>query len=231
MTNHYHLLAETPNANLSRGMRHLNGIYTQWINRHNKRTGHIFQGRFKSILVEKESHLLELARYVVLNPVRARMVRSPRDWRWSSYRATAGQAEVPSFLSVEWILSQFDSEPSRAVHAYRGFVRQGRGVAIWDELRRGNLLGTDSFIEAIGPLLNEQLAATEIPRRQRLAARPTLEMLFADVNDKASRNEQIYQAVRAHEYTLKEVADFLGLYYSTISVIAKRVAEEREHQK
>ena len=90
MTNHYHLLIETPNANLSRGMRHLNGVYTQWINRHNKRTGHIFQGRFRSILVEKESHLLELARYVVLNPVRAKMVRSPRDWRWSSYRATSG---------------------------------------------------------------------------------------------------------------------------------------------
>jgi len=209
MTNHYHLLIETPNANLSRGMRHLNGVYTQWINRHNKRTGHIFQGRFKSILVEKESHLLELARYVVLNPVRAKMVRSPRDWRWSSYRATAGQAEVPSFLSVGWILAQFDPEPSRAVHAYRRFVKQGRGMTIWDDLRRGNLLGTDSFIEEIGPLLNKELAVTEIPRHQRLAARPALATLFEDVHDKASRNEQIYQAVRVHDYTLKEVADFL----------------------
>ena len=231
MTNHYHLLIETPNANLSRGMRHLNGVYTQWINQHNKRTGHIFQGRFKSILVEKESHLLELARYVVLNPVRAKMVRSPRDWRWSSYRATADQAEIPSFLSVGWILAQFDPEPSRAVYAYRRFVNQGRGMTIWDDLRRGNLLGTDSFIEEIGPLLNKQLAATEIPRHQRLAARPALTTLFEHVRDKASRNEQIYQAVRVHEYALKEVADYLGLYYSTISVIAKQIAEEKKHQK
>jgi len=231
MTNHYHLLIETPNANLSRGMRHLNGVYTQWVNRHNTRTGHIFQGRFKSILIEKESHLLEVARYVVLNPVRAEMVRSPRDWRWSSYRATAGQAEIPGFLTVGWILAQFDREPSRAVHTYRRFVRQGRGMTIWDDLRKGNLLGTDSFIEEIRPLLNKQLAMTKIPRRQRLAARPALATLFEDVPNKASRNEQIYQAVRVHEYTLKEVADFLGLYYSTISVIAKRVAEEKKHQK
>jgi putative transposase len=231
MTNHYHLLIETPNANLSRGMRHLNGVYTQWINRHNKRTGHIFQGRFKSVLVEKESHLLELARYVVLNPVRAKMVRSPRDWRWSSYRATSGQAEVPRFLTIGWILGQLDRDPSCAVRAYRRFVKQGRGVTIWDGLRRGNLLGTDAFIEDVAPLLNAQITAIEIPRCQRLAARPALETIFADVHDKASRNEQIYQAVRVHEYTLKEVAGFLGLYYSTISVIAKRVAEEKEHQK
>ena len=231
MTNHYHLLIETPNANLSRGMRHLNGVYTQWVNRHNNRTGHIFQGRFKSILIEKESHLLEVARYVVLNPVQAEMVRSPRDWHWSSYRATAGQAEIPGFLTVGWILAQFDREPSSAVHAYRRFVSQGRGMTIWDDLRKGNLLGTDSFIEEIRPLLNKQLAMTEIPRYQRLAARPALATLFADVPNKASRNEQIYRAVRVHEYTLKEVADFLGLYYSTISVIAERVAEEKKHQK
>ena len=104
-------------------------------------------------------------------------------------------------------------------------------MTFWDDLRRGNLLGTDAFIEEIGPLLNNQLAATEIPRYQRLAARPALAALFEDVHDKASRNEQIYQAVRVHEYTLKEVADFVGLYYSTISVIAKQVAEERKHQK
>ena len=117
------------------------------------------------------------------------------------------------------------------MRAYRKFVRQGRGVAIWDELRRGNFLGTDTFIEQIAPLLNEQLTATEIPWHQRLAARPTLVTIFEDVDDKASRNEQIYQAVRVRKYTLKEVADSLGLYYSTISVIAKRVAETKKRQK
>ena len=118
MTNHYHLLIETPNANLSRGMRQLNGVYTQAFNRRHERTGHVLQGRFKSILVEKESHLLELARYIVRNPVRAKMVRSPRDWRWSSYRATAGQSEPPGFLTTGWILSQFHQDLEHAARAY-----------------------------------------------------------------------------------------------------------------
>ena len=87
MTNHYHLLVETPDANISEGMRQLNGLYTQRFNRRHEHVGHVFQGRFKGILVERESHLLELARYVVLNPVRAEMVRAPEDYRWSSLRA------------------------------------------------------------------------------------------------------------------------------------------------
>ncbi|MCG6896234.1 MAG: transposase [Thiocapsa sp.] len=92
MTNHYHLLVETPDGNLSKGMRQLNGVYTQRVNRSHGRVGHLFQGRFKAILVERESDLLELARSVVLNPVRAGMVPAPGDWPWSSYRATVGAA-------------------------------------------------------------------------------------------------------------------------------------------
>jgi len=91
MDNHYHLLIETPESNLSIGMRHLNGVYTQRFNRKHERVGHVFQGRFKSIIVQRESYLLELARYIVLNPVRARMVRKAKNWPWSSYQATGGQ--------------------------------------------------------------------------------------------------------------------------------------------
>ncbi len=122
MSNHYHLLIETPVPSLSRGMQLLNGIYTQSFNREHKRSGHVFQGRFKAILVEKESHLLELARYIGLNPVRAMMVRSACDWPWSSYRATVGRVEVPRFLTVDWILSQFVSTRTEAIQAYRRFV-------------------------------------------------------------------------------------------------------------
>lgn len=229
MTNHYHLLIETPEPNLSRGMRHLNGVYTQWMNRRHKRTGHIFQGRFKSILIEKESHLLEVARYVVLNPVRANMVTSPRAWPWSSYAATSGQGPIPGFLTVAWILAQFNRKPSRAVLAYRRFVREGTGILIWNKLRRGHLLGTDSFIARIAPLLHAQIAAIEIPKGDRFAGRPNLETLFADAHDKTSRNSGIYQAVRVYGYTQKEVADFLGLYYTTISVILSRIAEGTKH--
>jgi putative transposase len=231
MTNHYHLVIETPNANLSRGMRHINGVYTQRINKLNKRSGHLLQGRFKSILVEKEAHLLELARYVVLNPVRTKMVRSAKDWRWSSYRATAGLADAPGFLTTDWILSQLDRSRSKAQHAYRKFVRQGRGIEVWDELRRGCLLGTDEFEAEVAPLLSEHRSAIDYPRSQRLAARPSLQELFSNATDKATRNARIHEAMRVHEYTLKELSAYLGLHYSTISVIAGRVAKEREGQK
>jgi len=111
-------------------MQLLNGVFTQRFNRHHKCFGHVLQGRYKAILVERESHLLELARYVVLNPVRAKMVRAARDWPWSSYRATSGQAEVPEFLNIDWILSQFDSRRDQAVRAYRRFVRQVSGSGL-----------------------------------------------------------------------------------------------------
>jgi len=225
MTNHYHLLVETPDADLSRGMHLLNGVYTQWFNHRHDRVGHLFQGRFKAILVEKESHLLELVRYVVLNPVRAKMVKSVRDWRWSSYRATAGLEEVPRFMTVAWILSQFDSDPGRAIREYRRFVRQGRGIHVWDELRSGSLLGTDGFVDRLRPLLMQKPLDPEYRKRERFAARPSLDELFSDVTDKEARNKQIYQAIRLHHYTLQEVGDHVGLLYSTVSVIAKRVHE------
>ncbi len=130
MTNHYHLLLETPDANLSKGMRQLNGVYTQYVNRAHGRVGHLFQGRFKAILVERERDLLELARYVVLNPVRAGMVGAPGDWPWSSYRATVGEEiPVPAFLETDWVLRAFAEGRGEAVAGYRRFVVEGIGAA------------------------------------------------------------------------------------------------------
>jgi putative transposase len=128
MSDHYHLLVETPTPNLSKGMQLLNDVYTQQLNRTAKRSGHVYRGRFKSILVNKDTYLLELARYVVLNPARANMVRSVRDWQWSSYRATAGQEALPSFFAVEWLLSRFSANPSEVVTLYRRFVQQDQEV-------------------------------------------------------------------------------------------------------
>jgi len=107
MDNHYHLLLETREANLSRAMRQLNGVYTQGFNRRHGQVGHVLQGRFKAILVDRDAYLLELCRYVVLNPVRAKSTRKPDSYRWSSYRATAGRAAVPWFLAVDSVLAQF----------------------------------------------------------------------------------------------------------------------------
>ncbi len=153
MTDHYHLLVETPHGGLSRGMQYLNGVYTERFNRRHGRVGHLFQGRFTAILVKKESHLLEVARYVVLNPVRAGMVRDPGDWRWSSYRATAGLAPVPPFLTVDWIRARFGDDPATAGRADQRFVDAGRGAKVWNDLRGGWLLGSSRFADAVRPLL------------------------------------------------------------------------------
>ena len=107
MDNHYHLVVETADANLSKGMRQLNGVYTQTINRRHRRVGHLFQGRFKGILIQKDSHFLEVCRYVVLNPVAAGMAKGPREWAWSSYRATAGQSPASGCLMIDEVLGQF----------------------------------------------------------------------------------------------------------------------------
>lgn len=114
MTNHYHLLLCTPEPNLARGMRQLNGVYTQRFNRAHRRVGHVFQGRYQAILVERDSYLLELSRYIVLNPVRAGMVRNPADWAWSSYRATCGLAACPPWLDTDGVLAAFSGQGRRA---------------------------------------------------------------------------------------------------------------------
>jgi REP-associated tyrosine transposase len=224
MSNHYHLLIETPSPNLSRGMQLLNGIYTQKFNRQNKKSGHVFQGRFKAILVEKESHLLELARYVVLNPVRACMVRSSSDWPWSNYLATCGLIEAPDFLETDWTLSQLDVKRSRAVSAYRNFVGQGHGLPVWDSLRAGSLMGSDAFVEHLRPLLRDIPLDPNVLRREHDVARPNLKVLFSAMPDKATRDELIYRATRVYHYKLQEVGNHLGLHFSTISAIANRVA-------
>ncbi|MBK9064834.1 MAG: transposase [Acidobacteria bacterium] len=168
MGNHYHLLLETPAPTLSRGMRQLNGIYTQAFNRRHRRAGHLLQGRFKAILVEKEAHLLELCRYVVLNPVRAGLVRSARDWKWSSYRATSAEEPAPEWLETRWTLRNFGRETSQAVRRYRKFVAEGVGAAEspWQAVRAQVYLGGDEFLEEVRQRLKARPMAKGIPRRQ-----------------------------------------------------------------
>ena len=130
MDNHYHLVVETVEGNLSKGMRQLNGVYTQAHNRRHKRVGHVFQGRFKGILVDAESYLLELSRYVVLNPLRAGMVKQLRHWKWSSYRAMTGQGKSPEWLETDFVLGHFGKQRKRAVTRYIDFVRAGKGLSL-----------------------------------------------------------------------------------------------------
>ena len=175
MGNHYHLLLETPEPNLSRGMHRLNATYSQKFNRTHERVGHLFQGRFKGILVEKEPHLLELVRYVVLNPVRAGLVPHPGDWRWSNYRATAGLQVPPSWLDTEWTISQFGGR-QEGRRSYREFVAAGIGVVDtpWSRLAGQMFLGGDAFKERMRRKMDAIRVSSEVPRDQISPMRPSL---------------------------------------------------------
>ncbi|WP_413694103.1 transposase [Psychromonas sp. KJ10-2] len=135
MNNHYHLLVETPDANLSKGMRQLNGVFTQSINRKHRRIGHLFQGRYKAILVDRDVYLLELCRYIVLNPIRAHMVNFPDEWLWSSWFCMVGYAESPTWLSTNALLIMFANNRQDAIKSYREFVQCGVGKNVWDNLQ------------------------------------------------------------------------------------------------
>jgi putative transposase len=223
MENHFHLVVETPDGNLSKTMRQLNGVYTQAFNRRHQRVGHVLQGRFKAILVDRDSYLLELCRYVVLNPVRAKRTRKADIYSWSSYRATAGLAPIPPYLTIDWLLSQFSLQRAAAQRKYQAFVAEGIGQGSpWDELRGQVLLGSERFVERLAPGLRDKRFLKEILRRQRFAARPTLGQLFGvrTRTDQARRNEAVRRAHLAHGYSLSEIGRAVGLHYATISRIA-----------
>ncbi len=219
MDNHYHLLIETPDGNLSKGMRQLNGVYTQRFNRSHGQAGHVFQGRYKAILVDKNNYLLELARYIVLNPVRAGMVRSAADWPWSSYRATVGQATV-SFLVSDWLLALFGRRKRQAIDRYRQFVEEGKGQpSPWAKLRNQVFLGSDDFVEQMQKRIDDDKELSEIPSPQR---RPPAKSLRCYEEEGETRNDSIVKAYESGGYTLKEIGEYFGLHYSTVSGVMKR---------
>ncbi len=195
MGNHYHLLLETPEPNLVRGMRRLNGVYTQAFNRRHDRAGHVLQGRYKAILVDRDSYLLELCRYVVLNPVRAQMVSGVGEWPWSSYLATAGKMACPDWLAAEKVLGSFSSsDRTQARRAYIRFVAEGLArPSPWEDLKGQIFLGSESFIGKMEKLLAGN-AARGIARRQLSPARP-------------SAREVLKVVAEVHQIPLRSVLD------------------------
>lgn len=219
MTNHYHLLVETPDSNLSQGMRQLNGVYTQKFNRHHGRVGHVFQGRYKAILVQKESYLLELARYIVLNPVRAQMVRSAKDWPWSSYRATAGIKNLTNGLIVDWILSSFSSRKSIAVKRYREFFSEGKNQPKpWGQLRNQTYLGSDQFVDEMQRKILADTDLSEISYTQKRCIAKPLSYYEKKCTD---RDIAIINSYASGGYSMKEIGDYFKLHYSRVSRIIK----------
>jgi putative transposase len=226
MDNHYHLVIETPAANLSKGMRQLNGIWAQRFNMQNKKAGHLFQGRFKAYVIEKESYLLEVLRYVVLNPVRAGICRRPEDYSYSSYLKTAGLTK-PGLVRADWVISQFGADVAGAREAYRRFVDEGIGAReVFDETKAGIFLGSDEFVARHTiDLADERLR--EIPKAQRPDPRPPLGSLIKSKRDEAG----IFEAYKEWGYTMNQIAVFLAVHPSTISRKIDRLCGKSEKCK
>ena len=216
MTNHYHLLIETPDANLSKGMRYLNGVYTQRFNRSHSRKGHLFQGRYKAILVDKDEYLQELSRYIVLNPVRVGMVEGAEDWLWSSYSAITRMKPCPSWFDREWVLSCFGTKEKTAIKRYIQFVENGvQQPSPWAKIKNQVYLGSDEFVNQVQLNISNKDVA-EVPKIQKRAVPKTLREYD---NLAKNRNESIVMAYRSGGYTLKDIGGFYDLHYSTISRI------------
>lgn len=219
MGNHYHLLLETRESNLGMGMRQLNGCYSQSFNRRHNRCGPVFQARYSAVLVEKQACLLELARYIVLNPVRARMVYTAEEWPWNSYRGTIGLQALPESVSTDWILASFGESRDKAIPCYKQFVQEGRGQpSPWEGLKNQVYLGSDAFMAQMVSKLDGQEKLSEIPAVQkRRVAQP-----LADFESMApNRNSAIAAAYASGAYNLKEIADHFGLHSSSVSRIVR----------
>jgi putative transposase len=209
MDNHYHLLLEVPLGNLPLGMRHLNGVYAQRYNRRHQRFGHLFQARYRSILVEKDAYLLSVSRYIVLNPVRAGVVHRPEDYPWSSHRAMAGLEPAPAFLTTEWVVSEFASTRRLAHACYRDFV----SAALGEPAVSGERVGGEAFLSL---KLGRHDTLPEVPRAQLQPLRRPLADVFA------TEHAPISAAYRVHRYRLHEIAAHLGCHYSTVSRALER---------
>ena len=245
MGNHYHLLMETPEANLARGMRRLNGVYTQAFNRRHKRVGHVLQGRYKAILVDRDAYLLELCRYVVLNPVRAGLVGDPAEWPWSSYTATAGNAPVLDWMAADVVLGLFESDRAGTRRSYVRFVAQGIGrPAPWRNLAGQIFLGNQAFLQRMQGLAAQRPAAN-VPRAQRAPARPSRERILRAVADAYGvAPEQVlrrssgrvfrvavYLLRRVGNLPLAEVAKQAGVSASRVSQIQAELEATEDEER
>ncbi len=218
MGNHFHLVVETPKGNLSEGMHYLNGVVTQRFNRRHKRTGHLLQGRFHSVLIQKESHLLAVVRYVVLNPVRAGLAKGPENWPWSSYRGMAGLETPPAWLQTAWTLGRWATDEKLARRCFRRFVAEGiGGESPFAGARGGIILGEEEFAR-------EALEAGKVESRRKgvriketSAGRPTLAwFLGAPSRKRVVVMRQALESCLANGYNRGEIAGYLGVNPSTL---------------
>jgi len=218
MTNHFHLVIQTPEPNLSRGMHWLNGSYAGWFNHRYKRWGHLFGGRFKAFLIDKETYFTEVLRYVVLNPVRAGLTSRPEAYRWSSYRATAGLESAPEWFDTSAALAPFAPNTELAQADYREFVaaRIGSDERLWDKVINGMYLGSEGWSKTMRRVVEMKPRSTDHPKTQRAVGRPKMHEVVAAVARAAGVAASTIRKVRGG--CLRQLVAWIGWHEGLVTL-------------
>lgn len=208
----YHLVIETPQANLSKGMRQLNGTYTQNYNRRHDIGGHVFQGRYKSILVQRDKFLVPLIKEIFLFPLNAGFVKNPREFKWASCKYLYEKEEAPNWLESSWFSEGFNS-----VEDLDHYIMDGETPHILAQTRKQIYLGDDDFILDVQKKIDEEGLSKEIPRTQ--ITKPVSKTYSEILKRSRNQDEAIAKTYLTGNYTLKQIGDYIGLHYSGISKI------------
>ena len=233
MDNHYHLLLETPQGNLPQIMRHINGAYTTYFNVKRKRSGHLFQGRYKAILVDMDTYAKELSRYIHLNPVRAKMVERPEAYNWSSYSFYIGKSKAPEWLNRDFILGYFSSNTPEAQKEYRKFVGIGSDEVCRNPLEEvigSTLLGSPEYVASIKEkFLSDQKPDNAVQALNELVDKLCMQDIFNKVdavfgnNCSMGRNVKMFLCQRLTGERLKDIGDYFGVGESAVSQASRRL--------
>ena len=251
MDNHYHVILETPKGNLLKVMHGVNGSYTGYFNRKYGRVGHLFQGRYKGIIVEKETYLIPLSRYVHLNPVRAGVVERPEQYQWSSYRGYIGKVKEETWVEYSWVLSGFGRDKMRARKKYKEYTEEGLGRGMESPLKKlpGQvILGGEKFIEEMRKLVSKRRLSHEIVERKRFMEYPRIEKVVEAVAESfgvngetileksgkgnKARRAALYLSQRHTGLSNGEIARYFeGIQSSAVSKASSRLKEEMVSDK
>jgi len=233
MSNHYHLLMSTPAGNLSQILRHINGGYTAYFNKRHKRAGHLFQGRYKAILVDADAYAGELSRYIHLNPVRAGIAWRPDQYRWSSYKAYSGKAAPPRWLTPDWLLLYFGKKQTDAQKAYCFFTEAAMAEAGEDPLKKATstlILGKGDFVDGIREkYLGGKKKGRDIPALKELT-KVSLETIIAESEKELGSKPELAKKAAlylSHRYSgrsLREIGERFGIGESAVSQASRRFA-------
>ena len=233
MTNHYHLLLETPRGNLQAILHHLNTGYTNYFNTKKKRAGHLFQGRYKAILVEKDSYALELSRYIHFNPVRAQLVKDPLQYPWSSYSAYVEKKKRWGWLQTDFILAQISRNKKKAMRGYREYTQRGIAENLEDPLKKAvasTVIGSEKFIEWVRERwVRRGMVDREVPAIRKLMRRPDLSLILHECEERfgkaslESRRMVLYLSHQISGLSLREIGEFFGgISISAVSQNSRR---------